>query len=311
MKKIIIPFLASILFSNVSFSQIPENTTFVDSVAASIGNIKEELVKVKENLYVIQPYGLAGNTGVFISDDGVILIDDQWAMLADRIKELIATITDKEIKTIINTHYHVDHTHGNIIFGKENIPIISQENAFERMSERQVIPTFLNIVQEAYPKNVRPSMTFLEKFVLHEEEERIELIHLKNAHTDGDLIVHFVNANVYHTGDIFFAVGLPHIDERAGGDIYGLLQAVDYMIQNSNDETVFIPGHGELSTKKEVSAYRNLLAQLLSLVEASEKKGMEIADIIKKVKLNMNYEHISGDDFIRQVHRSVLKKLND
>lgn len=200
MKKIVIPFLALILFSNVSFSQIPENTTFVDSVASVIGDIKEELVKVKENLYVIQPYGIAGNTGVFISGDGVILIDDQWAMLADRIEEMIATITDKKIKMIINTHYHFDHTHGNLFFGKENIPIISQENALERMSERQVIPTFLNVVQEAYPKNTRPSMTFLEKFVFHEKEEHIELTHLKNAHTDGDLIVHFVNANVYHTG---------------------------------------------------------------------------------------------------------------
>ena len=151
-------------------------------MASVIGEIKEELVKVKANLYVIQPYGLAGNTGVFISDGGVILIDDQWAMLAERIKELLATITDKEIKTIINTYDHVDHTHGNLFFGKENIPIISQENAFERMSERQVILPFLNGVQEAYPKEARTSMTFLRKFVLHEKKKTIELIHLRNAY---------------------------------------------------------------------------------------------------------------------------------
>ncbi len=311
MKKIILPFLASILFSNFSFSQTPENTAFVDSVAASIGDIKQELVKVHDNLYVIQPYGIAGNTGVFISDDGVILIDDQWATLADRIKEMVATITNKKIKMIINTHYHVDHTHGNISFAKENIPIISQENAFERMSERQVIPTFLNVVQEAYPKDARPTMTFLEKFILHEKEERIEMFHLKNAHTDGDLIVHFVKANVYHSGDIYNSLGLPHIDERSGGDIYGLIGAVNYMIVNSNDGTKFIPGHGAISTKNEVSDYRDILVKLVNIVEESAKQGLEIDVIIKQVKSNMNYEYYSGDEFIRQVHRSVIKKLKD
>jgi glyoxylase-like metal-dependent hydrolase (beta-lactamase superfamily II) len=311
MKKLLIPILTLFLISNVSFSQTVENTAFIDTVSSSIGNIKEELEKVNENLYVIQPYGLAGNTGVFISNDGVILVDDQWAMLADRIKELISTITDKEIKAIINTHYHFDHTNGNLAFGMDNIPIISQENALIRMTQRQVMPTFFNVVQEAYPENAQPSMTFLEKFVLREQDERIELIHLKNAHTDGDLIVYFENANTYHTGDIFISLGLPHIDELAGGDIYGLIEAVDYMLRNSNDETKFIPGHGTLSTKREVREYKNLLTGLLTIVEESENEGKEIDDIIEQVKLRMDYNHYSGDDFIRQVHRSVLNKLKD
>lgn len=311
MKKLLILFLTLFLLSNVSFSQTVENTAFIDTVSSSIGKIKEELVKVNENLYIIQPYGIAGNTGVFISNDGVILVDDQWSMLADRIKELVSSVTDKEIKAIINTHYHFDHTNGNLAFGIDNIPIISQENALVRMSQRQVMPTFFNVVQEAYPENAQPSMTFLEKFVLREQDERIELIHLKNAHTDGDLIVYFKLANVYHTGDIFITLGLPHIDEIAGGDIYGLIEAVDYMLQNSNEGTKFIPGHGPLSTKKEVHEYRNLLTGLLTIVEELAYEEIEIDDIIKQVKLRMDYNHYSGDDFIRQVHRSVLNKLKD
>lgn len=95
------------------------------------------------------------------------MIDDQWSMLADRIKELVSSITDKEIKTIINTHYHFDHTNGNIAFSKNNIPIISHDNALIRMSEKQVMPTYFNVVQAAYPEKARPSMTFLEKFIIH------------------------------------------------------------------------------------------------------------------------------------------------
>ena len=308
MKKLLIVLLTLFLLSNVSFSQTVENTVFIDTVSISIGNIKEELVKVNEDIYLIQPYGMAGNTGVFISNDGVILVDDQWSMLADRIKELILSITDKEIKAIINTHYHFDHTNGNLAFGMDNIPIISQENALVRMSQRQVMPTFFNVVQEAYPENAHPSMTFLEKFILHEQDETIELINLKNAHTDGDLIVYFKNANVYHTGDIFITYGLPHIDELAGGDIYGIIEAVDYLLQNSDEGTKFIPGHGPLSTKKEVQEYRDLLAGLLTIVEELTNEEMSINDIIAQVKVRMDYNHYSGNDFIKQVHRSVQKK---
>jgi len=308
MKKFLKVLLTLFLLSNISFSQTVENTVFIDTVSTSIGNIKEELVKVNEDIYMIQPYGMAGNTGVFISNDGVILVDDQWSMLADRIKELILSITDKEIKAIINTHYHFDHTNGNLAFGMDNIPIISQENALVRMSQRQVMPTFFNVVQEAYPENARPSMTFIEKFILHEQDETIELIHLKNAHTDGDLIVYFKNANVYHTGDIFITLGLPHIDELAGGDIYGIIEAVDYLLQNSDEGTKFIPGHGPLSTKKEVQEYRDLLAGLLTIVEELTNEEMSINDIITQVKVRMDYNHYSGNDFIKQVHRSVQKK---
>lgn len=293
--------------SNVTFSQVVENTAFVDTVSSSIGDIKEELVKVNENFYVIRPYGMAGNTGVFISEDGVILVDDQWSTLAGRIKKLIATVTDKKIKAIINTHYHFDHTHGNLAFGPENVPIISHDNALSRMSERQVMPTFFNVVQTAYPIKARPTMTFLDKFILTEQDEKIELIHLKNAHTDGDIIVYFKNANIYHTGDIFITYGLPHIDELAGGDIYGVIEAVDFLLLNSTTETQFIPGHGPLSTKKDVQDYRDLLVGLLSIVEELTTDGAGIEEIVNQVKQRMDYNHYSGDDFIRQVHRSVIQ----
>lgn len=299
------------LQSAFAFSQSAENTALIDSLATASEQIEQELVKVSEKLYIIQPYGVAGNTGVYIGEQGVILVDDQWSLLADRIKELVGSITDQVIKVIINTHYHFDHTHGNLAFGKENIQIISQENALERMSERQVMPTFFNAVQEPYPIYARPNMSFEKKFVLHLEDEKIELIHLPNAHTDGDIIVYFQKANVYHTGDIFTNGGLPHIDEAAGGSIYGVIEAVDYLLQNADEDTKFIPGHGPIGTKKELQKYMDHLTALLTLVETSTKEGMDIEAIIKEIKLSIDFSHFSGDNFIRQIHRSVLKKIKE
>ena len=291
-------------------AQIKERINFIDSMSFKIGDIKEELVKIQDNYYVISPYGLAGNIGVFISDTGVILIDDQWAVLSKRIIELVSTITSKPIKTIINTHYHFDHTNGNLAFGPEKIPIVSHKNARTRMSERQVMPTFYNVVQKPYPFESLPTTTFTDKSDLYEGDEIIELVHYKTAHTDGDIIVHFKNADIYHTGDIFVNLFLPHIDEVAGGDIYGVIEATDKLLSQSNEKTKFIPGHGPVGTKKELQTYRDLLATIRDNVVNLYRKKRKLEDIIKDTQLKIHYQNNDGVDFIAQVYRTVEKHEN-
>jgi cyclase len=166
-------------------AQVKESENYIDSLSLKIVDVKEELIKIQDNFYVIQPYGAACNIGVFISDNGMILIDDQWSTLSKRIKELLSTITQKPIKAIINTHYHFDHTNGNIAFGSEKIPIISHINARQRMSENQVLLGTLHlfgltyIVQKLYPFKALPILTFTDKVRLYEGPEIIELIHFK------------------------------------------------------------------------------------------------------------------------------------
>lgn len=288
-------------------AQIKENTNYVDSLSLKIGDIKEELIKIDDNYYVIRPYGIAGNIGVFIGDTGVILVDDQWAVLSKRIKELISTITNKPIKTIINTHYHFDHTNGNLSFGPEKIPIVSHKNARTRMSERQVMPTFYNVVQKPYPVESLPTITFTDKSELHEGGESIELTYYKAAHTDGDIIVHFKNADIYHTGDIFVTYGLPHIDEAAGGDIYGIIDATDKLLSQASEKAKFIPGHGPVCTKKELQEYRDLLTAVRDNVVKLYREKRRREDIIKDTQIKMHYENKGGETFIAQVYRTVAK----
>ncbi len=295
-----------------SLSQTKENDNYMDSLASKIGDIKEEIIKIQENYYVIIPYGIAGNIGVFIGDNGVILVDDQWAVLSRRIKELISTITSKPIKTIINTHYHFDHTHGNLTFGPEGIPIISHKNARTRMSERQVIPTYHNVVQQPYPAESLPTITFTDKSELHEGNEIIELVYHKEAHTDGDIIVHFKNADIYHTGDVFVAIGgwLPHIDEKAGGSIYGVIDATNKLLAQTGETTKFIPGHGPVASKKELQEYRDLLTSVRDNVVKMYRQKAKLEDIIKDTLVKIHYEKEGGEKFIAQVYRAVEKHEN-
>ena len=305
MKRLIVVLLLLEIGTLTVNAQVRENS--IDSMSLKIGDIKEELVKIQDNYYVIIPYGLAGNIGVFISDTGVILIDDQWAMLSKRIKELISTITNKPIKTIINTHYHFDHTNGNLAFGPEKIPIISHKNARTRMSERQVMPTFYNVVQKPYPVESLPTITFTDKSELYEGTETIELVYFKAAHTDGDIIVHFKSADIYHTGDIFANLFLPHIDEVAGGDIYGVIEATDKLLSQASEKTKFIPGHGPVATKIELQAYRDLLATIRDNVVKLYREKRKLEDIIKDTQIKIHYENKGGEKFIAQVYRTVEK----
>jgi cyclase len=284
----------------------------MDSLASKIGDIKEEIIKIQENYYVIIPYGIAGNIGVFIGETGVILVDDQWSVLSRRIKELISTITSKPIKTIINTHYHFDHTHGNLTFGPEKIPIVSHKNARTRMSERQVIPTYRNVVQKPYPPEALPTITFTDKSELHEGTETIELVHFKEAHTDGDVIIHFKNADIYHTGDVFVNIGgwLPHIDEKAGGSIYGVIDAVNKLLSQTSETSKFIPGHGPVATRKEMQEYRDLLTSVRDNVVKMYKAKAKLEDIVKDTQTKIHYEREGGDKFIAQVYRAVEKHEN-
>jgi len=295
------------------FSQIRENENFIDSLAFNTQSINEELQQIKDNYYVIIPSGMAGNIGVFISDRGVILIDSQWSELTGKIQELLLTVTQKPIIKIINTHYHFDHTNGNISYGAQNIPIISHENARIRMSKKQVISkigsSMFKIVQKPYPPYALPTITFTDEVVLYEGTEIIELKYFRDAHTDGDIIVHFKNADIYHTGDIFVTYGFPFIDEENGGDIYFMIDAIEQLLLQSDEKTKFIPGHGPVCSKKELQEYKEFLAIIRDNVEMLTRENRKLDEIIRDTKVKIHSESLDADEFIKRVYRSAKVHL--
>ena len=175
------------------------------------------------------------------------------------------------------------------------------------------MPSWYNIVQIPYPNEALPILTFTDKATLYEKPEVIEMIHYRNGHSDGDIVVHFKNADIYHTGDIFVNWKLPfitHIDEAAGGDIYGMIEAIDQLLMQSNENTRFIPGHGPVGSRKELQEFRNLLSTIRDNVEAMYIENRTIDEIIKDTKIKIPFEAKDADKFIEQTYRSVKRHLS-
>ena len=292
------------LFANAQKRLLP-----FDSIRNKQVGIKEELIQLKAHHYYIRPTGSAGNIGIFNGKNRLLLIDDQWGILTDRIKGIIKKVTPRKPSFIINTGFHFDHTNGNTIWGAENIPIIAHENSRIRMQKDRELSVPLPLIQKAYPSKALPSITFIERMQLYDELETIELTHVKNAHTDGDIIIQFKQANIFYTGDLFVRDGLPPIDENNGGDIYGLIHAMNYLINVANEQSIIVPGHGSAAGLKEVRAYRDLITGIRNkIIQLARQKKTE-EEIVSEMEtfITVAYTSVSKKAFTLHTLRMVQK----
>ncbi len=212
--------------------------------------------KLADGIYMLT--GAGGNIGLGVGDDAVYVIDDQYAPLTPKILAAIAKLSDKPVKFVINTHFHGDHTGGNENLGKTGSVIVAQDNVRKRMSADSYIAAF-DMKTPASPKAALPVVTFTESVSLHLNGEDIQVFYVPNAHTDGDSMVWFKNANVLHMGDTFFNGFYPFIDTDSGGSVQGMIAAADRALKMVNDQTKIIPGHGPLADKAALKTYRDML----------------------------------------------------
>jgi glyoxylase-like metal-dependent hydrolase (beta-lactamase superfamily II) len=241
--------------------------------------------------------GAGGNLGVSSGEDGVFLIDDQFAPLSDKIRAAIATFSEEPVRFVLNTHWHGDHTGGNESFGKSGAVIVAHENVRKRMSAEQFMETFQRKVPAA-PKDALPIVTFTESVKFHLNGDTIHVKHVDPAHTDGDSIVFFEKANVLHTGDLFFNGRYPFIDLSSGGSVDGVIAAADTAIALCDDETKIIPGHGELATKADYQAYRDVLKQIRDRVKKLIDEG-KTQDEVLAAKPTAEWDETWGVGFMR------------
>ena len=240
--------------------------------------------------------GMGGNIGVSVGDDGVFMIDDQFAPLTPKIKQAILKLSKKPIRFMINTHWHYDHTGGNENLGKDGVVIVAHNNVRERMSKDGFIKAF-NKKVPASPKLALPIITFNDTVNFHLNNLDINVIHQKNAHTDGDSIVLFKSANVIHMGDTFFNGLYPFIDGSSKGSVDGMIKTADYVLSISNENTKIIPGHGPLGDKKSLGVYRSMLITVRDRMQKLKNDGKSLEEIIA-LKPNADLDKAWGEAFL-------------
>jgi len=228
---------------------------------------------VAGNVHVLM--GRGGNIGVLAGDDGVILIDDEYAPLTGRVRGAVRAISARPIRFLLNTHWHGDHTGGNENFGRSGVLIVAHDNVRTRMSTEQFMARFNQRIP-ASPAAALPVVTFGDDVTFHLNGEEVHAVHVPPAHTDGDVIVHFRRANVIHAGDTYFNGAYPFIDASSGGSISGMIGAVDRILALANPQTRIIPGHGAVSGVAELRAYREMLVTVRDRVVAAMQAGKTV-----------------------------------
>ena len=251
-------------------------------------------VSVADGIYMLM--GQGGNIGVSAGEDGVLLIDDQFAPMHDKIVTAIGNITDQPIKMLLNTHWHGDHTGGNELFADGGTLIIAHDNVRTRMSAKH-FSSFFGTEKPPSPPVALPVVTFDSSVTLHLNAMTIHVQHVPPAHTDGDSIIWFREANVVHMGDTFFNGLYPFIDIDSGGSLRGMITAVDQALPNIDEATKVIPGHGPLTGRKGLVRFRSMLNTVADRVEALVAEGKTRQQVID-AKPTAEYDARWGHGFI-------------
>ena len=229
--------------------------------------------KVAGNVHMLM--GAGGNIGVSAGEDGILIIDDQFAPLADKIRASLREIDPGDLQFVINTHWHGDHTGGNAEFGRE-ATIVAHDNVRKRLSTDQTVRG--NAVP-ASPKEAWPVITFEQSLSIHFNGEEIKVMHLPIGHTDGDSVILFTDSNVVHMGDDFFAGRFPFVDLGSGGNAVSLAKNIGEAIEHLPADVKIIPGHGPLSTLDDLKTYHRMLEDTIATVKSAKESGKSLEEV--------------------------------
>lgn len=259
--------------------------------------VQMKVSKVAGNVYMLE--GAGGNIGASVGDDGIVIVDDQFAPLAEKIQAALKGITDKPVRFVINTHYHGDHTGGNAYFQKQ-APIIAHDNVRKRMESGGGAGNGGSVHMDHKPdaKEALPILTFDHDVTVHLNGEDIRALYFPAGHTDGDSIIFFPKSNVVHMGDDFVTYGFPFIDVESGGSINGMIDGVEKVIAQVPADVKVIPGHGPVSNLDDVRNYLKMLKETRDVAQKAISEGKTLEQM-KQAKLLAPWKKYSGD-FIKE-----------
>jgi glyoxylase-like metal-dependent hydrolase (beta-lactamase superfamily II) len=254
--------------------------------------------------------GRGGNVGVLIGMEGLLIVDDDYKQVSEKLSAALKALGHETPKYVLNTHWHADHTEGNEVFGK-SATIIAHANVRKRMSTAQV-STFFNMTVPASPAVAWPIVTYTQSMSIYFNGEEVKAVHYPSGHTDGDTVVFFVKANVVHLGDDFFVGKFPFVDLESGGSVSGLVNNISSLLTEIPVNAKLIPGHGPVSSHADLKAYHDMLLDTVEIVQAAMKVGKTLEEI-KKAGLPEKFRDagsgfIKTEQWIETIYRSYGKK---
>jgi cyclase len=291
--------LPGILFATAMLAAIP------CTAQTNYDTVQVKMVPITPTMYLLQ--GGGGNVVVSAGTDAVFVVDAQLAQLSKKLQAAIAELTSNPVRFVVNTHWHPDHAGGNETLGKAGATLRAHENVRRRMSAEQFIAAQNRRIPRS-PSAALPVPIGDTAFVLNDDS--ITVFHAPNAHTDGDLIVHFTKSNVIHMGDVFSSSSLPFIDVTSGGSINGIIDAVDKVLAISGDNTHIVPGHGPLANKARLKMYRDVIVTLRDRIRTLVSTGKTIEQIQElNIAAPFARDFPGGHKiFVTEVHKDLTRK---
>jgi glyoxylase-like metal-dependent hydrolase (beta-lactamase superfamily II) len=294
-------------------ARFPLSVLCLAAVFAAVGYAQQDFSKVEikttklgGNVYQLE--GQGGHIGVLAGPDGVLMVDTQFAPLSDRIVAAIKAISPSPIKFVINTHVHGDHTGGNANFGTLGATIVARPQLRARLEKPA--PTASGAPGTPAPAAALPRLTYDAPMTFHMNGEQVQLVPIPAAHTDGDTLVKFVNADVIFTGDFYRSMGYPNIDRANGGTLSGMVAGLTKIVELAGPATKIVPGHGLVVDRTAVAAHRDMLVALRDRFAPMVKKGMTLEQITASKPL-ADYDSkvpgvgTTGDRFISQLYAEL------
>ena len=276
--------------------------------AQDFSKVEMKVTPVAGNIYLLQ--GAGGNIAAVVGADGIVIVDDEYAPLADKVREALRGISREPVRYVINTHFHFDHAGGNVAFAKE-ATLVAQDNVRKRLSQDVVSGTggAVKLPHPAQPPEGLPIITFGHDLTIHLNGEDIRALHAPHGHTDGDAIIFFPKANVVHTGDLFVRYGFPFIDIATGGSSQGIIDGLEAMAKTLPADVKVIPGHGAVSNLTDVAKYVTMLRDTRAVVAKGVKAGKTVQQL-KAEKVLAPWQtwtgpFIGADDFIDTLYNEV------
>src|SRR3954451_2997862 len=269
--------------------------------------VEIKVVPAAGNIYMLQ--GAGGNIGVSAGSDGILIVDDQYAPLAEKIRAALKGINQGKLKFVLNTHFHADHTGGNPDFGAE-ATIVAQDNVRKRLAAGSVVRG--NKTEPMVGPGL-PVITFQESVSVHFNGEELRVIHYPHGHTDGDSVIFFTKSNVVHMGDDFFAGRFPFVDLESGGSVQGMTAGVEKVLAQIPADAKVIPGHGALSTVNDLRAYHHMLVETVAIVQ-KQIKARKTLEQIQAAGLPAEWKEwgsgfIDTKTWIETIYNSMTKKI--